>query len=258
MDNKERRQELRKQRRIKFWQCTWRLVFLSGSTFVLLWGMKLPYWFVRGKEQIDINGNELMLEADVRSLIALDYPEYLWRLDAKNIIQQLEAEPPIINAQLTRQLFPVKIKVLIQERQPVALVLSPKVNKKTATPSKILLGFLDKEGVFIPERFYRNQAFRPTLTVVDFQPQYQPYWLKIYSFIENSEVKVFEVNWAEPTVILLKTELGVFYLGNYNTQLDKQLQVIKTMKQAREKLDTSTIDYIDLSNPELPLVKLKS
>lgn len=120
------------------------------------------------------------------------------------------------------------------------------------------MGFLDKNGIFIPAHFYRNQSAQPTLTVVDFQSQYQPYWVKIYSFIKNSEVKIFEVIWQEPTVILLKTELGVFYLGNYNTQLEQQLEVIAKMKEATEKIDPNTIEYIDLSNPKLPSVRFKS
>lgn len=117
---KERtRKELRWQRRIKFWQCTWRLVFLSGLTAGLFWGMKLPYWFIQGEEQIEINDNELMLDDDVRSLISLDYPQYLWRLDTNNIIQQLETTPPIIKAELSRELFPLKVKISILEENPL-------------------------------------------------------------------------------------------------------------------------------------------
>jgi cell division protein FtsQ len=77
------------------------------------------------------------------------------------------------------------------------------------------------------------------------------------SFIENSEVKVFAVEWQDPTVIMLKTELGLFYLGNYPTQLEQQLELINQMKGASQPLDLTKVEYIDLSNPESPSVKLK-
>lgn len=260
---KDRRQELRRQRRINFWQSTWRLFFLSSMSLGLLWGLKLPYWYLQGQEQIEVDGNQLMLEEDVLSLITIDYPEYLWRLDTNSIISELEANPAIVQAQLSRQFLPVKVNISIRERQPVAMVLSSQLNQQTALPSKILLGFLDREGVFIPEHLYHygssgSTLAKPTLTVINFERQYQPYWSQLYRFIENEPVKVFEINWIEPTVILLRTELGIFYLGNYHTQLERQLAVITKMKSASEKIDPSTIDYIDLSYPEIPSVKLKT
>jgi cell division protein FtsQ len=256
---KQRRQELQRRRSLNFWQATWRFFFFSGLTAGVFWGMKLPYWLIQNNQQIEVKGNQLMIEEDVRSLISLDYPEYLWRLNIDEVIEQLESSDPIINAQVTRQVLPVRVNVYIQERKPVALVLASGLNQKTASPSKILLGFLDREGVFIPEHFYRytRNVPKPTLTVTGFLPQYQSYWPPIVSFIENSEVKVFAVEWQDPTVIMLKTELGLFYLGNYPTQLEQQLELINQMKGASQPLDLTKVEYIDLSNPESPSVKLK-
>ncbi|TVQ42623.1 MAG: FtsQ-type POTRA domain-containing protein [Gloeocapsa sp. DLM2.Bin57] len=258
--DKQRRKELRWRRSLNFWQATWRLVFFSSLTAGVFWGLKLPYWMVETNQQIEVRGNRLMGEDDVRSLIALDYPEYLWRLNINNLIEQLESSQPIIDAEITRQVLPVRVNVYIQERQPVALVLASELNQQTLSPSKILLGFLDREGVFIPEHFYRDgdDFTQPTLTVIGFSPQYQSYWVDIFNFSQNSGVRIFEVEWTSSTVIMLKTELGLFYLGNYPTQLESQLEVIRLMKGAREPLDFSKIEYIDLSNPQLPSVKLKS
>ena len=52
-----RRQQLRKQRRIRIYQRIWQLTFITGITGGMLWVAMLPDWQLRGASQIDIEGN---------------------------------------------------------------------------------------------------------------------------------------------------------------------------------------------------------
>lgn len=255
-----RRKELRWQRRLKFWQSTWRLVCLSGLSFGLFWTMRLPYWCFTQPEQISISGHKLLTPADILSYVDWEYPKYIWSLDNQKLIEQLESQEPILDAKITRQLFPLAIKIHVQERKPVGLVVSPRKDTQVAARNPILLGFLDKEGVFIPVQFYDHSMItsilaQKNLRVMGYQAQYQESWVKIQQFSQNSPIEVFQVTWQTPTSLFLATEIGVFYLGNYQHQLQQQLEAITRMQTIPAQLDMSTVTYIDLSNPEAPVVR---
>lgn len=258
----ERRKKLRLKRTIKFLQSVWRLLFLTGVSGGLFWTMRLPYWHITTDQQMNIVGNQLMETEDIHGLISLNYPQYLWQMNTEEIIEKLESSQPIKEARVTRQLFPTQVNIYVEERQPVAIVVSPKLNQATASPSRVLLGFIDREGVFILEDFYPqvlNKSIlpEPILTVIGYNKEYQAYWKKIQQFIQQSSVKFFSIEWRSNTAILLTTERGNFYLGNYPTQIEEQLAVITKMPPNPEEIDMTKVEYIDLSNPDLPSVKFK-
>jgi cell division protein FtsQ len=246
---KERRQALRSQRRWQTVQSLWQFFLVTTLAAGLCWGVALPYWNIAEEKQVTIDGHQLMTADKVRSLLSLSYPQSLWQVKTHQLKTQLQDLPPIAEVLVTRELFPPQLMVTIKERQPVAIAITNQSH-----------GFLDAEGIFIPNNFYRQDApelKQLSLTVKDFQPQYRPYWVKLYPVINNSPVKILAVDWSNSSNLVLKTEVGMVHFGSYNSQFPKKLTVLARMKKLSSKVAKERIVYIDLTNPAYPTVKIK-
>jgi cell division protein FtsQ len=139
--------------------------------------------------------------------------------------------------------------VKIQERQPVAIAYQ---NHQS--------GYIDQEGVFIAKSFYeKNPQQLPafSLKVFGYGPQYQQYWPEVYNLIQDFPVKVSEINWQNPSNLVLTTELGKVYLGAISPQFGRQLKQLEQLRSLSSYIPLSEIVYIDLSNLEVPTVQLK-
>ena len=139
--------------------------------------------------------------------------------------------------------------VKIQERQPVAIAY------QNHQP-----GYIDQEGVFIAKSFYEKTPQKlPTfsLKVFGYGPQYQQYWPEVYNLIKDFPVKVSEINWQNPSNLVLTTELGKVYLGAISPQFGRQLKQLGQLRSLSSYIPLSEIVYIDLSNLEVPTVQLK-
>ena len=256
---KNRRQELKSQRRMKFGQAIWRSLFVGSLAGGLLWAIALPNWAIRSQGQIEVEGNHLLSKAQVRSLLALSYPQSLLKLPTQQLSQRLQSAPPIEQASVTREFLPPKLTVKVRERQPVAIVLLPKPTANQANFQLVQAGFLDEQGTFIPKSFYTHlkQVKQPIVKVIGSVESYHPYWPELYQSIDRSTVKIFEVNWQDPNNLILKTELGTAYLGSYTSQIPEQLSILSRMRRLPAYVNASKISYIDLTNPELPSVQVR-
>jgi cell division protein FtsQ len=247
---KNRRQELQHQRRFKALQAVWRFVAISGMAGGLLWMLTLPDWTIGKHSQVVIEGNRLLSSDRIRQMLPLSKSQSVWQLPTQQILDRLEATPPIADAQITRQILPPRLIVEIAERQPVAVATSDRD-----------VGFVDEQGVFIPKSFYdggdRNwQA--PKLKVLGYDPLYRQHWTQLYHSIGRSPVAVKEIDWHNPSNLILKTEMGIVYFGAYQNELFlKQLSVLARMQKLPSRVNYGQIIYIDLTNPDLPTVQLK-
>lgn len=247
---KTRRQALRSQRRFKAWQAVWRFSLLTGMAGGMLWVMSWSDWTIRDQSQIQVQGNRLLSEDQVRQLLPLTSAQPIWQLPTQQLSRALEAKPPIAEAEIARQLFPVKLTVAVRERQPVA--------RATAAGKR---GFLDAEGVFIPQQAYRPEILKalklPDLTVIGFESRYRPYWAELYPAIGRSPVKIQTVDWRNPSNVVLKTELGTVHGGPYDGQFPQKLAALAQLRRLPSRVPASRIIYIDLTDPDSPAVQLK-
>lgn len=253
------RQELRWRRRLKLGQSLWRFLLLTSFTGGLFWAIRQPIWVIENQSQIIVKGNDLLTEEIVRSLVPLHYPQSFWQIPTAQALQELKTKAPLQDAELTRSLLPPQLIVTIRERQPVALAFSGNVAQTTTAESLILIGFLDKKGILMPEAYYRQtdwQDSQPTLKVIGFQPQHQEAWQILYQFLATTSVQIEAVDWRDPHTLILQTNLGTIRCGNYLWQLSQQLAVLNQLKSLPEQIDSTTINYIDLTNPEKPAIKL--
>lgn len=227
----------------------WRLLAVGSLAAGCFWLLLLPYWSLRDQVQVKIVGNRLLSAEQIRSLLPLSYPQAVWKLPAQQLSNRLEAAAPIADARVTRQLFPPTLTVAVSERQPVA-----------SAPTEQGAGFLDAEGVWIPQSFYSKSGKQwkpPTLQVLGFEAAYRPYWQQMYPLLSHSAVKISAVDWRNPQNLILKTELGTAHLGAYTPEFPQKLARLSQMRQLPKRLSLSRLTYIDLTNPSAPTLTVK-
>lgn len=254
-DLSKRRQRLRKQRRKRIFLRIWHTMAATTLSGTLLWAIAQPNWSISQPEQIEIEGNQLLSEPAILSLLSLSYPQSIWLIKPQNLVDKLEASGVIADAQVSRQLFPPSLTITVQERQPVAIT-SP---AETVVNNPQSMGLLDNQGNWLPLESYTNlekNSALPELQVIGNVKQFRPYWQVLYQIISRSPVKISQVDWQDPSNIILNTELGKVHLGPYGPQLTEQLNILDRMRKLPEQLDKTQAAYIDLRNPASPLIQL--
>ncbi|HEY9736273.1 MAG TPA: FtsQ-type POTRA domain-containing protein [Trichocoleus sp.] len=255
---RERRQALRRQRRVHLLQGFWQVLAMSGLAAGLYWGATRPLWLIKSPSQIEVSGNHLLSEQAVKALVPLDYPQPLLKVETRALAQQLEARAPITEATVTRQLIPPRLKVQVQERVPVAVALPPK-DVSSGEPAYIQLGLLDAEGAWMPQSSFTLQGVPPelpALKVRGMQAQYRSYWPTLYEAISRSPIKISELDWQDPANLILHTELGMVHAGPFPDRFEEKLATLDQMRDLTRQFDRKQLAYIDLTNPDLPSVQV--
>ncbi|MTJ06972.1 cell division protein FtsQ/DivIB [Anabaena sp. UHCC 0204] len=285
----QRRKKLRRQRQIKIIQAIWRTVAVTGFASALFWVAIQPMWVLKDSEQVVIkSGDQVLTQEDISSLLELSYPQSLWRIEPSHIAEALKKEPTIAEANVSRRLFPPGLMIEIQERVPVAIAVRAedinqirKVNtvnncikanssKKSLNINPCLqnlsganqqgeLGLLDVHGIWMPITRYMSinpQAKLPQLIVIGSPAQYKIFWTQLYEAINQSSLKVTEIDFQDPTNLILKTELGTVHLGVASNKLPEKIRVLMQMRHLPTQVNSSNIDYIDIKNPADPLVQV--
>jgi cell division protein FtsQ len=250
-----RRQTLRRRRRLTIGQSLWRFLALSGLTAGIFWGATRPMWLIHSPSQIKVSGNQLLTEAAVQSLVPLNYPQPLLKVEPEVVAQQLRHRAPIVRAEVTRQFLPPRLNVQVEERVPVAEVL-PAGSSDAASDTQFLqAGLIDAHGAWMPKSSFglTDGAINlPTLRLRGLQPQYQRYWPQVYETLRASPVAIRELDWHDPSNLVLHTDLGIVYLGAYTPDLERQLATLDKMRNLPEQMGDSQVAHIDLTNPDRP------
>ncbi|AFY49373.1 cell division septal protein [Nostoc sp. PCC 7524] len=256
----QRRQKLRRQRQMKILQAIWRTVAITGLAGGLLWVTIQPIWILKTPKQISItSGNQSLSQEAVQSLLVLSYPQSLWRIQPAAIAESLKKQPAIVQATVSRRLFPPGLMIEIQERVPVAIAQRTRSQGNNTNKTEISTGLLDAQGVWMPLEKYtmiNPEVKLPSLKVIGVPEQYRQYWSTLYSSISRSSVKITEIDYQDPTNLKLKTELGIVYLGALSPHLPQQISVLAKLRHLPTKINPTQINYIDLKNPDSPLVHI--
>jgi cell division protein FtsQ len=256
-DLAQRRKKLRRQRQMKIIQAIWRTLAVSGLAGGLLWVALQPIWVLNDPKQIVIkSGNQVLSETAIKSMLMISYPQSLWRIEPTAIANSLKQQPTIAQATVNRRLFPPGLIIEIQERVPVAIAQKPQERNKNKQSST---GLLDATGAWIPLEKYtlvNSRLKLPTLKVLGTPEQYRQYWRQLYPLLNQGSVKVIEADFQDLTNLTLKTELGNVHFGNPSPLLAEQIKVLAQMRNLPAKISPSQIDYIDLKNPQAPIVHM--
>ncbi|MEM7724903.1 MAG: FtsQ-type POTRA domain-containing protein [Cyanobacteria bacterium P01_A01_bin.45] len=271
-DLKERRKQLRRLRQMKIIQSIWQTLAVSSLAGGLLWVAVQPTWVLVAPKQIAIDGNEFFSDEGIRSQLKLSYPKSLWRIEPAQIEKSLLKQPFIAQAIVTRRLFPPRLIVQIQEREPVAIVSgkdtpqnyaqslpnsNPSQSKAQQPGSSISL--LDADGILIPLDKYTSvnpETKLPLLKIRGYKPKFRSQWVKIYKVLRRSSLKVKEIDFQDANNLILNTEIGTVHFGIPSSLFAMQVDVLLQMEQLPKKLNPTEIDYIDIKNPDKPLVQM--
>lgn len=265
----QRRQKLRRQRKLKWFQTSWRTLAVSGLAGGVVWVSTLPIWLV-GKDQVVIEGNKFIPEQTLRELLPLKTPQFVLKIDPRSIVQTLKTNAPIADAKVDRRLFPPGLIIQVKERLPVAIALpvgssNSFPNSLASTTSTISQPFppgaelLDESGASFPLNNYTSLDLSlrlPSLKILGKPEYYHLYWTKLYQAVSQSPVKIFEIDWRDPANLVLKTELGTVHCGPYRSDFSKQLSTLDRLRHLSNRINASEIAYIDLKNPEMPSIEL--
>jgi cell division protein FtsQ len=259
-DLSQRRQKLRRQRHMKIFFAFWRTLAIGGLASGLLWVAIQPIWVLHDPKQIVIkSGNQVLPEAEIKSMLVLSYPQSLWRLKPDAIADSLKKQPTIAQATVNRRLFPPGLIIEIQERVPVAIAQKPKASNAVNSNKQVSTGLLDADGVWIPSEKYTlvNPDFKlPSLKVMGVPEKYRRYWSQLYPSLSQSSVKIIAVDFQDLSNVILKTEIGKVHLGDPSQVSPEQINVLAKMRHLPAKINPDQIEYIDLKNPRTPIVHM--
>ena len=250
-----RRQTLRRRRRLSVGRSLWRWVAMAGLTGTVLWGATRPVWMIQSPHQIQVSGNEWLSDEALQALVPLHYPQSLLEVEPDEVAQQLKQRAPLADVRVSRRILPPGLKVQVQERVPVAVVVSSPSRDGDAgvyLPD----GFMDAEGAWMPLSSFGLQAApgsdRPTLRLRGVQAQYQRDWPQIYAALRSSPITIHELDWHDPSNLILHTDLGLVYLGAYGPDLGRQLATLDRMRNLPQHISPTQVAHIDLTNPDHP------
>lgn len=265
VDLLQRRQRLRRKRRVRLFQTVWQGLMVTALAGGLVWVTTLPIWLIRKPEQIKVEGNRLVPSQTLRSLVPITYPQSLLQLKPEAIAKELRAKAPISDVVVNRQLFPPSLTIRVVERYPVAIVLantsdiqllSQESIKSKETATKI--GLLDENGMRLPLENYtaiQHAIKLPSLKIIGNPEYYRRNWSALYREISRSPIKITEVDFQNPANLVLKTEIGTIHLGPYGMQFPEQIKTLDRMRKLSNQVSFNQIAYIDLRNPNSPFIQ---
>ncbi|AFY91574.1 cell division protein FtsQ/DivIB [Chamaesiphon minutus] len=251
---KQRRRQLQQQRRVRVIKSLWRLICMGGIFAGIAWAIDRPDWTISKPEQIQIEGNQYITDATVRSMLAIPYPKPIVELAPTQLAAQLKQRSSMTTVNIDRRVFPPRLVVQIQDFPPVARIMQ---NETTA--SQI---FIDERGLQLPLASYRSIVWQ-SLPTLQLRPPSQglcPQWPQLYRAVQTSAVAIGIVDCRNPQNLMLQTEVGKVRLGaiGNNLLLDRQIQELDRLRDWSKSAKPETIDYLDLENPDSPRLQLKS
>jgi cell division protein FtsQ len=172
----------------------------------------------------------------------------LIQLEPEKIRQELLQQGGITAVDVDRALVPPRLTIRIDDRPPVAMVISA---AEPDTPQ----GFLDPSGKFTPIARYRNIA-RPTPKLKAILPSSNrcSHWEQIYPAIDTSPVAIGVLDCRNSSNLMLQTEIGKVKLGSYvnDRRLAEQIDQLDRLRNWQTSADPHQVDYLDLENPAFP------
>ncbi len=278
---RERRRQLQSKRRWRQLAGLWRTTVLLGLTGTLVWGLTLPDWMIRRPEQVQIRGNTLLKTTAIQAQLALEYPQSLLRLQPQPLIHRLEATLPLQRVTVARQLFPPKLMIEVQERLPVAATTCSYCwvrSEGGQVQGPASRWFIDAMGAVAPNTSYEASALkpppslmiqgyfvaapqgdRPNLLLVTRERQER--WQQIYRLLQRQSLPITGLDWRNEQNLIVQTPLAPVHLGpvqGNSSTLEQQLMALLNLQQLPQYLDPKQIVFIDLVNPQEPLVQVRN
>ena len=223
------------------------ILFLFSTSFVSLRAIKKV-----NIHDIKISGSKLFTQNDLVNNSSLKFPIRLIFIKTNFLERELKQNLSLKNVSVSRQLFPFGLKVKVKTRIPIAY------GEKILNDKKIL-GFIDKDGMFIEKKNTDEKNLNKlTIQVVGWKEKYKKTLSKILMTQENYEFKIAKITFSSNGFLTIEEkDLKTIFLGFNPNLINYQLQIINNLKNEFKKNSFSKkIDNIDLTNPDKPKIKV--
>ncbi len=205
-----------------------------------------------GTQDIRIFGSELFSQNDLVKNTSLNLPIRLIFIETNLLEKELKQNLSLKNVSVNRALFPFGLKVYITSRIPIAY------GERILNDEKIL-GFIDKEGIFInKQNIDEKNLNKLTIQVFGWKEKFKKILSEIFIDIENYELEIVKITFSTDGFLTVEEEdLKTIFLGFKPNLINYQLQIIKNLKnEFKKKSFSKKIDNIDLTNPDKPKIKV--
>ena len=203
-------------------------------------------------QDIKIAGSELFSEKDVVDNSSLKFPIRLIFINTSYLEKELKQNLSLKNISVSRQILPFGLKVYLKTRTPIAFGERILNNKR-------IIGFIDKDGVFINKKNADNVNLSEiNVKVFGWNEKFKKTLSEIFIAQENNEFEIVKITFSPNGFITVEEkDLKTIFLGFNNNLINYQLQIIKNLKNEFKKNNFSEkIDNIDLTDPDKPKIKV--
>ncbi len=203
-------------------------------------------------QDIRISGSELFTQNDVVKNSSLSLPIRLIFVETNLLEKELKQNLSLKNVSVNRELFPFGLKVHINTRTPVAF------GERILNDEKIL-GFIDKEGIFINKQHVdKKNLNKLNIQVIGWEKKFKKILSEIFFTLENYELEIVKISFSSDGFLTVEEkDLKTIFLGFKPKLINYQLQIINNLKNEFKKNSFSIkIDNIDLTNPNKPKIKV--
>ncbi len=238
---------MKNQKRINFGSFLFLLAFLFSTSFLSLQSLKKV-----NIQDIKIYGSELFSQKDVLDNSSLRVPIRLIAIKTNFLEKELKKNLSLKDVSVNKQILPFGLKVQIKTRTPIAYA------EKILNEKKIL-GFIDKEGVFINKlNTDENFLSKLNLEVFGWKGKFKNILSEILVAQENYEFELVKITFSPNGFLTVEEkDLKTIFLGFNPNLINYQLQIINNLKNEFKKNNFSKkIDNIDLTNPNKPKIKV--
>ena len=152
-------------------------------------------------QHIRISGSEFFSQNDVAKNSSLNFPIRLIFVETNLLEKELKQNLSLKNVSVNRELFPFGLKVHIDTRTPIAY------GERVLNDEKIL-GFIDKDGIFINKKNVDEKNFNKlTIQVFGWKEKFKKLLSEIFIAIKNYELEIVKITFHPMDFLLLRKKI---------------------------------------------------
>jgi len=183
---------------------------------------------------------------------SLNFPIRLIFVETNLLEKELKQNLSLKNVSVNRELFPFGLKVQINTRIPIAY-------GERILDDKKILGFIDKDGIFINKHNVDEKNLNKlTIKVFGWKEKFKKILSEIFIAIENYELEIVKISFSYDGFLTIEEkDLNTIFLGLKPNLINYQLQIINNLKnELKKNIFTKKIHNVDLTNPDKPKIKV--
>ena len=203
-------------------------------------------------QNIKIAGSELFSENDLVDNSSLKFPIRLIFINTSHLEKELKQNLSLKNVSVSRRILPFGLKIYLKTRTPIAFGERILNNKR-------IIGFIDKDGIFINKKNADNiNLSEINIKVFGWNEKFKKILSEIFIAQENNQFEIVKITFSPNGFLTVEEkDLKTIFLGFNNNLVNYQLQIINNLKNEFKKNNFSEkIDNIDLTDPDKPKIKV--